>query len=246
VLPKLEKLGMPRERRNGYSVTKVIHWLIDQHRLRILAEQSRRDIRDLQELALLLNREPRTVNKDAKERGLPREGRGIYILSKVLPWIVNDYEKRLREAKSGGETESQARKRLYAAQANLKEITIARQRGEVINIDDAVPILQQQLNIVRQRLLSFKKQLAPQMEGLETSREREQVIDILIYDLLTGLSNIPNSLRRFAKLGYKGAAEGIQDSEAAAPHDRQRVGRRKKDAQRRNRKRAGKVSHRPR
>jgi hypothetical protein len=237
----VKKESLPyKSRKKGvtlFDLVKVIHWLVDRSRRQLAEEKARHDMRTLPELALLLKREPRTVNKDVKERGLPRDGRGTYLLSKAIPWIVDDYEKRLRLVRTGGESESQARKGLLQAQRDLKLITLARQRGEVINIDDAVPILERGLNILRQKVMIFPKRAAPQLEGLETPGEREQMLKVLAHDLLTDLANIPDALRSAAQLGRQSASESVPDAQAAAAHDRKSVGRRKKNAQRRDGKR---------
>jgi phage terminase Nu1 subunit (DNA packaging protein) len=238
----VKKEALPyRSRKRGiilFDLVKVFHWLIDRQRQQLEIEKARRDTRTLPELALLLKREPRTVNKDVKERGLPRDGRGLYLLSKAIPWIVDDYEKRIRLARTGGESESGARKRLWQVQADLKQITLARQRGEVINIDDAIPILERGLNILRHKIMIFPRTAAPQLEGLESPAEREQTLKTLVHDLLTDLSNIPDALRSAAKLGHQSTSESIPDAPAAAANDRKRMGRRKTMAQRRDRKRA--------
>lgn len=237
----VKKEGLPyRSRKKGvtlFDLVKVFHWLIDRHRQQLEIEKAKRDARTLPELALLLKREPRTVNKDVKERGLPRDGRGLYLLSKAIPWIVDDYEKRIREARTGGESESGARKRLWQVQVDLKQITLARQRGEVINIDDAIPILERGLNILRQKVMIFPKRAAPQLEGLETPGERESVLKVLVHDLLTELASIPDALRRAAKLGGQSTSESVSDTAPTSSDDRKRMGRRKKNAQRRDGKR---------
>lgn len=236
----VKKEGLPcRGRKKGvmfFDIAKVVHWLIERNHRKLEEERTRRDERSLPELAQLLKCDPRTINKMVKERGLPKEARGIYIPSKVIPWIVDDYERRIKEARAGGETESQARKRLWSANANLKEITLAKQRAEVIQIDEAVLILQDALNILRQRLIVFPKRAAPQLERLETNAEREDTLKSLIHDLLRDLAAIPDTLHSKAKLGSQGAPEGLQDPAAPASHDRKRVVRRKKVSQRRNRK----------
>jgi phage terminase Nu1 subunit (DNA packaging protein) len=246
-VPEIERMvkkeALPyKSRKKGittFDLAKVIQWFVDRHRRQLEEEKARRDTRTLPEIAQLLDVEPRTINKEVKERGLPKEARGVFLLTKVLPWKAIDQRKQLRDARTGGETESQARKGLWQANRDLKLITLARQRGEVINIDDAIPILERGLNILRQKVMIFPKTAAPQLEGLETPAEREQTLKTLAHDLLTDLATIPDALRSAAKLGHQSTSESIPDAPASSANDGKRVGRRKKVAQRRNRKRTG-------
>jgi phage terminase Nu1 subunit (DNA packaging protein) len=62
------------------------------------------------------------------------------------------------------------------ADADLKELALSRQRGEVIAIADAKPRLDRMMGNLRSKLLSMAPKLASRIEGLKTRTEREAAI----------------------------------------------------------------------
>lgn len=237
----VRKERMPRRGRSRYDVVQVVHWLIDRQRRELEAEKMRRNRRSLEEISDLFLLEPRWINRLAKEHGLPREGRGQYDLIKVVRWYVSYLKRQIDEIRAGGEDGLQAKARLIKSQANIKEMEEAKLRKQVINVADAASIVEEALSILRTRLLTLHKRAAPQLDGLETIGEREEVIKGIIYESLTDLSNIPDSIRHVAVLSHGRAAESVQDAAPAAAADHKRLGRGKAHPIARNRKRTRKV-----
>lgn len=238
----VRKYGMPRAGYNKFDSFKVVRWKFDWLQHQLEEEKARRNIRSLGEIADLFGKvQQRTINLLVKNEGLPRKERGEYDLAEVIPWYMKRYEHQLKEAKAGGEDGVQAKARLIKAQADLKQIALAKVRAEVINVQDAIIAFENVLSILRQRANVFPKRAAPQLEGLETNGEREAMLKDLINELLTELADIPNTLIGMAELTRQGLAEGIQAAQAPAKAHRKRMGGKKSHPKRRNRAGARKV-----
>ena len=235
--------GMPHRGRKGgvrqFDLGEAVHWLVDYHHRQLEMERARRDTRSLDELASLLKVEPRTINKEAKERGLPRDERGIYALSKVIPWMVADFKKQLSQARAGGETDGQVKRRHWAASAALKELELAQRKGELARIDDFIGELEPALMAMRQILLGIPKHAAREL----SSKEIEVYLQSFINRTLDELASIPNRLKRVRTDTSVSAAGRIRNPQAAAGDDRKRMGGSKANAQRGNKRRKRAVGH---
>jgi hypothetical protein len=189
----MRKEGLPTAGRGKFDLTRVIHWQVDNSRRKLQELQDRRDERTLPEIAHLFRKDPRTVTKHAKLDGLPRDDRGIYNLQKVVPWMVEFWEKQIREVRTGGESESQARKRLYTANANLKEMELGRLRKEVVARTDIELQFGPLVKAARDKILGRSRKIAPQLQGL-TPTEVEALLLKYDSEALQELAQIPNLL----------------------------------------------------
>lgn len=237
----VRKKGLPRRGRSRYDLVEVVHWLVDRQRRELEAEKFRRNRRTLEEISDLFLLEPRWINRLAKDHGLPREGRGQYDLIKVVRWYVAFLKRQMEELRAGGEDGLQAKARLLKSTANMKEMDEAARREEIVNVNEVATIVEEALSILRTRLLSLHKRAAPLLDGLETIGEREDVIKGIVYECLTNLTTIPDSIRGLAALRHRRSQTSVRNSAATAKADRKRVGRSKAHPLRRNRKRARKV-----
>lgn len=229
----IRKHGLPTLGRNRFDLMRVIHWREDQYKRQLELAREARDDRTLPEIAHLLKKEPRWVTELVKKEGLPRTNRGVYNLVDVVRWVVDRYEKQLKEVRTGGETESQARKRLWQIQADLKAEDLARRRGETILIDDVVKILSVPLKVTQTAIRSLAKRLTPiivQITGHKDALEIEQLLEQHINHALTELADIPNRLARAGELPLPGAPESLADAASPAKAHRKRVGRSKPKA----------------
>lgn len=224
----VKKEGLPcKGRKKGvmsFDIAKVVHWLIARHHQKLEDEKGRRDQRTLHELAELFDVEPRTIDKEAKDRGLPKQGRGVFLLSKVIPWKLKDCEKRLKEAKAGGESAIQAKRRLTTLQADIKNIELARLNREVVNREDVVTIIMPLIKAAREKLLPMGRKIAPQTPGLSVA-EIEAIIYNHITDALTELANIPKLIRSSAPAEGRDSSKDLQSISSSPKAKRKRVGR---------------------
>ena len=102
---------------------------------------------NIERVANALNLTPRRVQQLVKE-GLPREKRGEYDPIKCLLWYVRYLQGQISRLSpnvdlAGGEIddERKARLRLLLADANLREIELARERGEFMTLVDVEKLM---------------------------------------------------------------------------------------------------------
>ena len=88
----------------------------------------------------------------------------------------------------GNENLQQATLRKVRADAHLKELTLAKQRGEVIVIADAKDRLDRLFGNLRTKLLNLAPKLAGRLEGARQRTEREAVIASEMEAVCTELS----------------------------------------------------------
>jgi phage terminase Nu1 subunit (DNA packaging protein) len=121
-------------------------------------------------IAARLKLTPRRVQQLVEE-GLPRVTRGKYDVDHVLDWYIAKLQRELAgdgsEPGSANYLQEQARDR--AAAADLKELKLAIQRGELVAIADVEKQMGDLAASTKARLLAVPARLAPDLIG-ETSR----------------------------------------------------------------------------
>lgn len=128
-------------------------------------------------LAEFLNLTKQRVHQLVAE-GLPRELRGKYNLDKCVRWYIR-YLQAAIEKKAipleGDElvSEQHERVRKMRLDADLKEITLARERGQLVTIDSVEKELSDLVLTTKARIMSVAPRLAPELLG-ETSRVMAQ------------------------------------------------------------------------
>lgn len=130
-----------------------------------------------EKLAVFLNLTKQRVHQLVAE-GLPRELRGKYDLDKCAQWYIR-YLQAVIEKKAipleEGEyaSEQKERVRKMRADADLKEIELGRQRGQLVAIEDVEKEMTDLVLTTKARILSVAPRLAPELLG-ETSRVMAQ------------------------------------------------------------------------
>lgn len=128
---------------------------------------------NVKKIAQALNLTPQRVQQLTHE-GLPREKRGEYDGLKCMLWYIR-YLQAALEKKSvpmsdgsyAGEREE--RIRLLRAEAELKEIELAKQRGQLVTIEDVEHEWTNLVLMTKARIMVVAPRLAPELVG-ENSR----------------------------------------------------------------------------
>lgn len=132
----------------------------------------------------------RAVTYHAKEAGCPVEvRRGIQRFrwpDYLAWWHTRDVTAATERARPTFATEAKLRK--LAAEAELAELELAKERGQVIPIAVHGDRLARILERVRARLIAMPGTLAPQLVGLETAREAQARVEVVIGEVLTELA----------------------------------------------------------
>jgi phage terminase Nu1 subunit (DNA packaging protein) len=213
-LKKLQNEGLPKVGKGNYQLSKVIKWLINYYRAELEEKEKNRNIRTVKEVAELFNVDERWINRLNKEAGLPKQERGKYDLKQVIPFYVNYLRCQIEEARHGSETESQARTRYYQIQIELKELELARRRGEIAAIEDLKLVMGEILRAIRDRFLTLPRRLAPELIGCDIA-DIEEKLEIEISKDLNDTASIHNATRRLLKTLRERNPEVIRDVEAA-------------------------------
>lgn len=144
-------------------------------------------------LAEFLNLTKQRVHQLVAE-GLPRKLRGKYDLDKCVRWYIR-YLQAAIEKKAipmeGDELVSEQRERVRKMRldADLKEITLARERGQLVAIESVKKELSDLVLTTKARIMSVAPRLAPELLG-ETSRVMAQAkIEKALKESLAQLAN---------------------------------------------------------
>ncbi len=123
-------------------------------------------------VASALNLTPQRVQQLVKE-GLPREARGRYDPIKCMMFYVrylqSVLEKRSTPALDGGVAdERESRIRLLRAQADLREMELARERSLVISVADYERTLATFIKVTTARVMAIAPRAAPEVFGQQS------------------------------------------------------------------------------
>jgi phage terminase Nu1 subunit (DNA packaging protein) len=127
----------------------------------------------VEKVAGFLNLTPQRVQQLVKE-GMPRESRGEYDAIKCAGWYIRylqtALEKKAVPTLEGGFVgEREERIRLLRADADLKEMELARERSQLVAIPDVEKLLTDLVLTTKARILAIPPRLAPDLVG-ETQR----------------------------------------------------------------------------
>ena len=146
-------------------------------------------------VAQALNLTVSRVHQLVKE-GLPKEGRGQFDPVKCLLWYVR-YLQQALEKKSvpmqdgayAGEHEQ--RVRLLKADADLREIELARERGELVPLADVEEEMTNLVLITKARILAVAPRVAPDLLGLTSRVMAHAIVEKALNEALLQLSKRP-------------------------------------------------------
>ena len=143
-------------------------------------------------IASCLNLHERRIHQLCKE-GLPRAARGQYDPVACMLWYIR-YLQRALEKKSvptldgGFVGEREERIRLLRADADLREIELARERSQLVSIEDVERAMTDLILTTKSRIMAVAPRLAPELVG-ETSRVMVHAkIDKALKEALLALS----------------------------------------------------------
>lgn len=128
---------------------------------------------DAVKVAQALNLTEQRVHQLVKA-GLPKEGRGQFDPVKCMLWYIrylqSALEKKAVPTLDGGFVgEREERVRLLRSQADLSEIELSKQRGQLVAIQDVEKSMTDLVLTTKARIMAVAPRLAPDLLG-ETSR----------------------------------------------------------------------------
>ena len=131
---------------------------------------------------------PNTALQALRAQGMPHHGEGSrlrYKLDEVIPWYI----KHLGEgAKALAISKDQAVLRKLTAEAMLREVELAKERGQLIAIADAEAELSSHLSVIRRTLLALPSRIAPYLVGLTSEALARKAMKRAITDLMDAIA----------------------------------------------------------
>jgi phage terminase Nu1 subunit (DNA packaging protein) len=197
----------------------------------------------LDQIAHLLKLTPRMVNIHVKHNGMPRVDRGQYDVVKCVHWYLDYKDRLIGEARRGDESEQQARARLTKATADLRELELARERGELIPADTIKFLWERVVVSFKTKMLSIPTKLP---QRLVACRDINQVKDLLereIYEALNELSMADIDITGIRRLEKARPVDSSAGESSTKAHGK-RVGREKSDTKPRVKRGTGSVENR--
>jgi phage terminase Nu1 subunit (DNA packaging protein) len=158
------------------------------------------------DVAELLGVTDRQVRNWIKDKGLPAKSdpRGLMLdWPTTLKWYVayqadktlgNGGNRRSNSGPDGSEepqeTFDQAILRKTKAEADLKELQLARERGEVASIADVERVLVGANKSIQTRILALPSSLAPQLIGIDDRKRVNTILERYCNDVLSNMASI--------------------------------------------------------
>lgn len=149
---------------------------------------------EVERIANALNIEPRRVQQLVKE-GMPREKRGQYDPAKCMIWYIRYLQAHIRRLSpntaaegSGCDNERKQRIRLLQAEADLKELELARERGEFVALTDVEKVMTDLVVMTKAQILAVASRVAPELVD-EPRTVIEAKLDHALKGALTALAN---------------------------------------------------------
>lgn len=130
-------------------------------------------------VARTLNLTPRRVQQLVQE-GLPREAKGQYDLGKCTLWYIRYLQ--TRQAEGSIESGMSAKDRLVLAKAEREEYALAKERREMVTIEDYEAKMSEMITNARLNLLAIPSRIRAK-HGDETAMDIETEIKRALRDL---------------------------------------------------------------
>jgi phage terminase Nu1 subunit (DNA packaging protein) len=143
-------------------------------------------------LAKTLNLSIERVHQLVKE-GLPKESRGRFDSEKCLRWYVRYLQAALKKKavpmKDGSYLgEREQRVRLLKADADLREMELAKERGELVAISDVEAEMTNLVLTTKARILAVAPRVAPELLGLTSRVMAHAIVEKALSEALLQLS----------------------------------------------------------
>ena len=138
-------------------------------------------------LSKLLGITPRRIQQLADLEIVERDDKGFYKSSAIAAYISYVKSETRSKPKEIGEKDRE-QARLYAAQANEKELKVLQLKGELIPVEQFQFVLTSMIRGARTKLLALPTNIAPQLIGVQTMTDAVDILQTAMYAALTDLS----------------------------------------------------------
>lgn len=140
--------------------------------------------------------------------GMPKADRGIYNQDECMSWYVRYLQKALERRSprtgTGDETFSEAKLRQAQAEASLKELQLAKQRSEVIEIETAGRLWSNSIERMRSKLIASINATAVRCVGLANIAQAHGVLREMVNAALAEVDDIASDVETGTDTGADG------------------------------------------
>jgi phage terminase Nu1 subunit (DNA packaging protein) len=124
-----------------------------------MPDDGARNLIGLDQLAYLLNLTPRWINRLVKEQGMPRVAPGHYDLVECVQWYI-EFIRRQSKGSDQPESFNQERAALTRANRRLRELDLAKKRGELLEVSLVRQAVGDLVHAAKAHLLGLPSSLA--------------------------------------------------------------------------------------
>lgn len=145
------------------------------------------------ELARFLDLESKRRVEQLVHEGMPRAGPGKYDVGACMAWYIR-FQKKIIRGGSGGDGAAASirdeRARGLRAENALKEMEVAKRRGELIGVDEAVSLWEGAIERMRAKMIASVNVSAPKIVGIKTVAQAHAALEGIVYEALAASAQI--------------------------------------------------------
>ena len=145
-----------------------------------------------EKIAKALNLTEQRVHQLVRE-GLPKEGRGLFDPVKCMLFYIRYLQRALKKKSvptldGGFVGEREERVRLLRSQADLSEIELFKQRGQLVAIQDVERAMTDLMLTTKARILAVAPRIAPDLVGVTSGVIAHAIVENALKEALLSLS----------------------------------------------------------
>ena len=153
----------------------------------------------VEDISTYLGIVPRRIQQLVRDEGMPQAARGKYDLYKCGAWYIRYLQKKVQQGATQAGDDGMLswrseRARAMRAEASLKEMELARARGELVSVDEATRLWDDTLSRIRSRMISSVATGAVQLVGVRTTAEAHAVLEAVVDDALSSASGVAEEI----------------------------------------------------
>ena len=145
-----------------------------------------------EKIGKVLNLTEQRVHQLVRE-GLPKEGRGLFDPAKCMQFYIRYLQRALKKKsvptlEGGYVGERDERVRLLRSQADLSEIELAKQRGQLVAIQDVERAMTDLVLTTKARILAVAPRIAPDLIGVASRVMAHAIVEKGLKEALLSLA----------------------------------------------------------
>ena len=179
------KKGMPKVAANKFNLIECVHWYLDY-------QKYWRDRRTITEIADMLGITERWLNRLVVEKGIPKEARGVYLLSQTILAYINFLKEQIKNAADGESSLTDERKRLLRMQANRVGMDLLEKQKQLVPVTLMEKVFLEFTVLYGKKLDALPGTILNKLFACKTKEEMLHILQNQIHKTKTELSTVKN------------------------------------------------------